>query len=71
MSCPSMHAGREEAPLSCAREEGDEASLRGCLLLLIFPPYQEYVDGTGLLYHSGMTGSGVVFGTSSILVLMV
>lgn len=29
-----MHAGREEAPLSCAREEGDEARLRGYLLFL-------------------------------------
>lgn len=29
-----MHAGREEAPLSCARDEGDEARLRGCLLFL-------------------------------------
>ncbi|KAL7969496.1 hypothetical protein HDV63DRAFT_376987 [Trichoderma sp. SZMC 28014] len=26
--------GREEAPLSCARDEGDEARLRGYLLFL-------------------------------------
>lgn len=28
-----MHAGREGAPLSCARDEGDEARLRGCLAI--------------------------------------
>jgi hypothetical protein len=27
-----MHAGREGAPLSRARDEGDEARLRGCLV---------------------------------------
>lgn len=41
-----MHAGREEAPLSYARDEG-EARLLGCLLLLPTNCYLSYRwDGT-------------------------
>lgn len=59
-----MHAGRQEAPLSCARDEGDEgdeARLRGCLTS--FLPLEVldwlYVYGMGLLCYSVMTRTGV------------
>jgi hypothetical protein len=57
-----MHAGREEGPLSCARDDGDEARLRGCLILILpimklFTRYSLFVavirfDGT--LYRKSL-----------------